>query len=46
MSQSQDYERYNFNVALKDVENLLKDAMDNGYDPQIIINGYYYTIKE
>ena len=46
MSQSQDYEKYDFNISLNDIKTLLKSAIDNDYEPKIIINGYYYTIKE
>lgn len=40
-----DYNLYDFTIKEQNVMNTLKNAHGDGYEPMIIINGMYYTIK-
>ena len=44
MSISQDYEKYNFDINIKELPAWMQKAYNSGYPVEIKINGYFYNI--
>ena len=40
----QDFTTYSYNINLSDIEKVLSNVINKGYEPLILINGEYYNI--